>query len=73
MRMGGFHACCIFTAVIGKSFAAARLRDIIIETGLVGSGTVESLLKGKQCNRAIRVYKTPYEALQRLKFDSFRD
>ena len=40
---------------------------------MVGSGTVESLLKGKQYNRAVRVLKTVFEALQRLKLDAFTD
>ena len=44
--MGGFHAISIFMTVIGKRFASAGLRDIIIDVNLVGSGTVEQLLKG---------------------------
>ena len=73
IRMGGFHVSCIFIAVIGKRFAAAGLRDIIIEAGLTGQGAVESVLKGKQYNRAVRVLKFVYEALQRLKFDTFEE
>ena len=45
--MGGFHACCIFLAVIGKRFASGDLTDIVIESGLVGPGTVEAIFKGK--------------------------
>ena len=33
LAMGGFHACCIYLAVICKRFGAAGLRDIIIESG----------------------------------------
>ena len=62
--MGGFHAICIFMTVIGKRFASAGLRDIIIEANLVGSGTVEKVLKGKQYNREVRVLKVVYEALR---------
>ena len=57
LHMGGFHACCIFLAVIAKRFSAAGLKDVIIETNLVGPGAVESVLKGKQYNRGIRVVK----------------
>ena len=46
LRMGGFHACGIFIAVIGKRFAAAGLKDILIESDLVGPSAVESVLKG---------------------------
>ena len=73
LRMGGFHASCIFIVVIGKRFGSAGLRDIIIESGLVGAGVAESVIKGKQYNRALRVLKTLYEAMQRLKFDAFEE
>lgn len=36
LRMGAFHAQCIFIAVIGKRFADAGLRDWIIEGDLIG-------------------------------------
>ena len=72
LRMGGFHASCIFIAVIGKRFGSAGLRDII-ESGIVGTGVAESVIKGKQYNRAVRVLKTLYEAMQRLKFEAFEE
>ena len=71
IRMGGFHACCIFLAVIGKRFASGGLKDIVIESGLVGSGTIESVLKGKQYNYGIRMIKIVAESLFRLKIDAF--
>ena len=71
LRMGAFHASCIFIAVIGKRFAAAGLKDLCIEAGLVGVSSVESMLKGKHYNRAVRCLKIAYEAFQRLKFEAF--
>ena len=71
--MGGFHACCICLAVIAKRFSAAGLKDVIIETNLVGPGAVESVLKGKQHNRGIRVVKILYEALFRIKIEAFEE
>jgi len=49
------------------------LKDIIIEAELVGSGTVEGVLRGKKYNRGIRALKIVYETLQRLKFDAFEN
>ena len=46
LRMGDFHACCIFLAVIAKRFSAAGLKYMIIEGNLVGSGAVESIIRG---------------------------
>ena len=36
LRMGAFHTSCTFLAVIGKRFADAGLRDIILEANLLG-------------------------------------
>lgn len=71
--MGGFHACCIFLPVIGKRFGSGGLRDIIGETGLVGTGTVEAVLRGKYYNHGMRVVKTLFEALLHLKFEAFQE
>ena len=67
--MGPFHACCIYLAVLGKRFGSAELRDIIVETDLTVPGSAEAVLRGKHYNRALRVMKTVYEALMRLKFE----
>ena len=37
LRMGGFHATCVFLGVIGKRFGEAGLKDLIVETGLIGA------------------------------------
>ena len=73
IRMGGFHACCIFLAVIGKRFASGGLRDIFIESGLVGPGTIEAVFKGKHYNYGLRMIKIVSEALFRLKIDAFKE
>ncbi len=36
LRMGAFHTSCIFLAVIGKRFGDAGLRDVILESNLLG-------------------------------------
>ena len=69
--MGGFHASCIFIAVIGKRFGTAGLKDLCIEATLIGISSVESMIRGKQYNRGVRALKMVYEGLQRLKIDVF--
>ena len=71
--MGGFHACCIFLAVIGKRFASEGLRDIVIESGLVGPGTVAAVFKGKHWNYGIHMIRIVSEALFWLKIDAFKE
>ena len=69
--MGGFHSCCIVISVTGKRFGAAGLKDIIVEADLIGTGSVDATLKGKHYNRAMRILKTVFESLQRLKLNAF--
>ena len=73
LRMGPFHACCIYLAVLGKRFGFAGLTEIIVEADLNGPGSVEAVLRGKHYNRALRVMKTVYEALMRLIFEKFEN
>ena len=45
----------------------------MVEADLVGPGSIEGVIKGKHYNRCIRVFRSVYEALQRLKYESFID
>ena len=65
--------CCNFLAVIGKCFASGGPRDIVIESGLVGPGTVEAVFKGKHYNYGIHMIKIVSEALFRLRIDAFKE
>ena len=73
IRIGSFHACCMFLAVIGKPFASGGLRDIVIEPKLVGSGTVEAVFKGKHYNYGKRMIQIVSETLFRLEIDAFKE
>ncbi len=71
LRLGGFHTMCIFIAVIGKRFASAGLRDIVIEANLLGESSVDQMFKGKHYNNAMRILKYMYEAVKRHMINSF--
>ena len=71
LRVGAFHTMCIFIAVIGKRFGDAGLRDIVIESNLLGESSVEQMLKGKHYNNAMRVLKYLYSALKKHLIESF--
>ena len=66
-RMGAFYIACTLLAVIGKRFRDAGLEDIIIESEMIGIGSVNGALLGKHCNRGMRLHKIVDEALFRLK------
>ena len=69
LRMGGFHACGIFLAVIGKRFGSAGLHDLTVEACLSGPESVNQILNGKEYNDGIRICKVIFEALQLAKLD----
>jgi hypothetical protein len=69
--MGAFHTSCPFLAVIGKRFADAGLKDILVEEEVVVSSAVAPVLHGKHFNRAMRSHEIVYEALFRRMWSSF--
>lgn len=46
-------------------------QDILIESEVVAPGSVKGVLSGKHYNRSIRAHKIIYEALERLRLQSF--
>ena len=57
LRMGSFHITCVFLSVMGKCFKDGGLRDLLLESTLVGSGSLNGVLEGKHYNRALRTHK----------------
>ena len=57
VRLGSFHTICALLAAIGKRFGDAGLADILVESGIVGSGSVAGVLEGRHYNRAVRTHK----------------
>ena len=66
LRLGTFHVLCAFTAAIGKRFGGAGLEDVLIESGIVASGSVAGVLQGKHYNRAIHTHKVTINFYQYL-------
>lgn len=66
VMLGGFHIQMNFTKIIGQYMADSGLKDILVESGVYGENTAESILNGKQWNRTIRAHKLVFEALWRI-------
>ena len=73
LRLGGFHIALNFLRVIGTKYAGSGLEDIMIESGVYGSNSIGKILKGKTYNHDVRAHKILFEALTRLRWDSFID
>ena len=70
-RLGAFHISCCFLAVIGKRFGDAGLTDLLIESEVIGSGSVSGVIEGRQYNRGVRAHNIVMEALWKLRWKSF--
>ena len=53
MRLGGFHTQFCFISSIGQLWGDGGLRDILIDSGVNASATVDQMLSGKQYKRAV--------------------
>ena len=64
--MSSFHLTCAFMGALGKKMRCSGFEEVLIESGICASGSIEQVLTGKHYNRALRVHKVVYEALERI-------
>ena len=69
--MRKFHVYCKFFAVTGKRLRDAKLKDHVIEPGLLGEGTVEQVMKAQHNNHLMKIHHAVAEAVNRKKIDTF--
>ena len=46
---------------------------MLVESDIIGQGSVEGVMKGKRYNRSMHCHKVMSEVLQRLRFEAFLD
>ena len=71
--LGAFHMACTFMGAIGKMMRGSGLEEVLIESQVCASGSLEKVLNGKHYNRGRYVIRTTLEALERLMWMSFID
>ncbi|XP_065670392.1 uncharacterized protein LOC136088983 [Hydra vulgaris] len=71
VRLGEFHTMMSFMTAIAKRFDGFGFKDIVIESGLVAEEVIKGILTGKHYYRSIMVHIFMFEALSRLRFESF--
>ena len=69
--IGTFHLVCAYLKMIGKKMNGSGLADILLEAGLISSGSLNGVLSGKQYDRALHCHKTMLECLERLILKSY--
>jgi len=71
LSMGVFHTICTLLRILGKRFADAGLRDLLVEAGVVAQGSVSTMLEGRHYNGGVCAHKLVFEALMRLAWIQF--
>ncbi|KAK3735621.1 hypothetical protein QZH41_007397 [Actinostola sp. cb2023] len=73
VQMGSFHLLCSYMSALGKLMRCSGLEEVLVESGVCASGSIQQVMAGKHYNRAIRVHKIVLEALERLLLDVFEN
>ena len=69
--IGTFHIVCAYMKMLAKKMNGSGFSDILIESGLMTSGSMVSVLSGKGYSRAINCHKSLVEGLERLLMKNF--
>ena len=48
-------------------------KDVLIESNIIGQGSIKGVMTGKHYNRSVHCHKIMSEALHRLRFQAFLD
>ena len=71
--MGVFHTTYSYFGASGKLLRCSGFKEILVESGICASGSINKVMSGKHYNRAMRVHKLTLEALQRLLLKKFEE
>lgn len=63
---------CTYMGALGKYMKGSGFEEVIIESAVCASGSIERVMNGKHYNRARYVIRTSLEALERLLLASFQ-
>ena len=59
--------------MMGKKMESSGFGDVLLESGLISSGSLQGVLSGKNYSRATRCHKVLVEALHRLLMNEFKE
>lgn len=71
IHLGVFHIISAYLKAVGKVLSGSGFEEIVVDSKVCATGSIDGVLRGKLYNRSIRVHKTVLEALERLFFSSF--
>lgn len=71
INLGGFHINIAFFKAIGKFLEGSRVGNILIQSEVLASGSINGFLDAKHYNRCSRIHPIMASALQLLHFETF--
>ena len=71
IHLGAFHIICCFLGAVGRMMIGSGFEEIVIESGICSSGSIDQVLSGKHYNRALRVHQLMAIALDKLLLQEF--
>ncbi|KAL5013682.1 hypothetical protein ScPMuIL_007952 [Solemya velum] len=71
VMIGTFHLICAYLRMVGKKMACSGLSDVMLEAGLIWTGSSQGVHTGKHYDRAMHCHKIVLESLERLLFEQF--
>lgn len=71
--LGAFHTMCSFMGSLGKLMTSSGFEDILIESGICASGSIDQVMSGKHYNRSMRVHMLMLDAMERMLMEVFVD
>lgn len=71
VRVVSFHLLCAFMCALGKMMRCSGFEEVLVESGICASGSIEQVMAGKHYNRALGVHKIVLERLERLLLEVF--
>lgn len=69
--LGESHTVMTFLGAIGKRFADAGMREIIVELQFIALGSMKGVLTGHNCKRSISANKLLMESMYNLLMDQY--
>ena len=71
VNLGAFHTMCTYMGALGKYMTGSGFEEILIESGICASGSIDKVMSGKHFNRAIRVHQLMLDAIERVMLEAF--
>ena len=71
--LGIFHMIMVYLGIIDKKILDAGLIDLIVQSDVVATGSVDKALSDNMYNRSIRADKIVYEAVCRCLLNRMED